>query len=425
MSPAHGPRRRPGTLRLLTAAVVAALVLGGAVGYGADVWDQVTRAGDHPAATAPPGHGPGAPARGGSTSTAPDPTGTAGTTDDPHAFDTSPAESTSALRLGGPVPDLPADPDPDDVAAAATGSVVTIWTDIPSNSAGLRVRGAGTGIVLTDDGVVLTNNHVITGTSSITATRTASGVDYPARVIGYDRTRDVALLQLDGAEDLPPAALGDARDLYIDQPVVAVGNAGGTGALITSPGTVSGFDQSISAQDPDGTSERLDGVIRIAADINPGDSGGPLLDMRGRVVGVNTAKSESAEREADGGTGYAVPIGDALRVARAVLGEAGADAPTVHVGETALLGVHVRTREAEQPRGAEVLDVVPGSPAVDADIAEGDVITVVDGNRIESANDLSSLIDKHSPGDVLDVHWVDPDGDLIDAKVTLGEGLPR
>src|SRR5699024_7860563 len=125
------------------------------------------------------------------------------------------SRSTSALRLGGPAPALPDDPTVDDVAAATTPSIVTLWTDIPADSAGLRVRGAGTGIVLTDDGAVLTNNHVIAGTSRITATDGADGTDYPAHVLGYDRARDIAVLQLDGAEQMTPATLGTADDLRI------------------------------------------------------------------------------------------------------------------------------------------------------------------------------------------------------------------
>src|SRR5699024_621520 len=178
--------------------------------------------------------------------------------------------------------------------------------------------------------------------------------------------------------------------------VVAIGNAGGSGELITSPGTITAFNQTITAQDPDGASEHLDGVIQIAADINPGDSGGPLVDMTGRVVAVNTAKSESAEARAAGGRGYAVPIGDALSVVQAVL--RGESPDTVHVGPTAILGVHVRTRRAEPPLGAEVASVLPGTPAAAGGFEPGDVITAVDDRRISGADDLSAVIDRHAPG---------------------------
>lgn len=399
MSPVRGPRRR-GSLRIVAAAAVTAVVVGGAVGFGIDEWDRIGTT-DRPTATAPPAADTGAR-----------------------------AEPGNAIPLGGPAPALPPRPTADDVAEAATPAVVTIWTDIPGTASGLRARGAGTGIVLTSDGLVLTNNHVVSGTSHVTATHVTSGVDHPAQILGYDRTRDIALLQLEGVDDeespaagLPTAALGDAQGLRLDQPVVAIGNAGGTGSLITSPGIVTAFDQTITAQDPDGASEHLDGVIQIAADINPGDSGGPLLDMTGHVVAVNTAKSESAEAQASGGRGYAVPIEDALRVARSIL--SGETTDTVHVGPTAILGVHVRTRRAEPPVGAEIVSVLPRTPAATAGFEAGDVITAVNERRISGADDLSATIDRSAPGDTIDVRWVDAAGNVFTSPVTLDEGLPR
>lgn len=403
----RGPRRH-GTLRLLAAAVVAAVVAGGAVGFGLEQWDTVRNSDRAPASAPQAATGPGAD--GGPTPT-PEP----------------------ALALGGPAPALPPDATVEQVAAATTPATVTVWTDIPNDVAGLRTRGAGTGIVLTGDGVVLTNNHVVAGTRSVNVTAPSTGLDYDATVVGYDRTRDIAILQLHAAggsppDGLPVAALGDAHGLHIGQPVVALGNAGGTGSLITSPGTVTAFDQSIRATDADGTTEDLDGVIQIAADINPGDSGGPLVDMRGRVVGVNTAKSESVQAEATGGRGFAVPIGDALQVAQVVLGAAGdgtAQHGTVHVGPTAQLGVRVRSRTVEPPRGAVVVEIVPGSAAAATPLREGDVITAFDGRTVDGADALSSAVDAHAPGDVVELEWVDAAGAVVRAPVTLGEGLPR
>src|SRR5699024_7833517 len=232
MTPMRGPRRH-GTLRLLAAAVVAAVVAGGAVGFGLEQWDTVRNSDRAPASAPQAATGPGAD--GGPTPT-PEP----------------------ALALGGPAPALPPDATVEQVAAATTPATVTVWTDIPNDVAGLRTRGAGTGIVLTGDGVVLTNNHVVAGTRSVNVTAPSTGLDYDATVVGYDRTRDIAILQLHAAggsppDGLPVAALGDAHGLHIGQPVVALGNAGGTGSLITSPGTVTAFDQSIRATDADGT----------------------------------------------------------------------------------------------------------------------------------------------------------------------------
>ncbi len=399
MSPVRGPRRR-GTLRAVAAAVVAAVVLGGAVGLGLSEWDQYR----HPAPAAPP------PA-----ATAPV-VGQAG---------------EAAVALGGPAPALPPEATVEEVAAAVIPATVTVWTDIPSGVAGLQTRGAGTGILLTPDGIVLTNNHVISGAASVTVTRPYGGEDFDAQVLGYDRTRDIALLQLTGPGGAPPsglpaAALGESVSLRLGQQVVAVGNAGGTGSLITSPGTVTGFDQSIRATDTDGSAEDLDGVVQIAADINPGDSGGPLADMTGHVVAVNTAKSESAEAQAAGGRGYAVPMEDALRVARVVLSGGPDPAGSVHVGPTAQLGVRVRTRASTlPPRGAQVVEVVPGSAAAGTALAPGDVITAVDGRPVDGADALTGVIDRHAPGDVLHLEWVDASGAVVAAPVTLDAGLPR
>ncbi|WP_182346548.1 S1C family serine protease [Tomitella gaofuii] len=411
MSPARGPRRH-GTLRMVAAAIITAVVVGGAVGFGLDQWDSVRHSAQAPSATA-----------------------TAPASPTTSAIGDAGAPLGASIALGGPAPALPPDPTVDQVAAAVIPTTVTVWTDIPDDIAGLRTRGAGTGIILTADGVVLTNNHVVSGSRSISVTVPSTGAEFDAEVLGYDRTRDIAILRLTGpdgaaAAGLPAAALGDAGALHLGQPVIALGNAGGTGSLVTSPGTVTAFDQSIRATDSDGTTENLDGVIQIAADINPGDSGGPLVDMTGRVVGINTAKSESAQAAAAGGRGYAVPIGDALGVARVVLGAAAAGPGgaaqhgTVHVGPTAQLGVRVRSRTAEPPRGAVVVEIVPGSAASSTPLRAGDVVTALDGKRIAGADDLSSAIDRHRPGDVVELEWVDAAGAVRQAPVTLDEGLP-
>lgn len=345
------------------------------------------------------------------------------------AFDESaaaaPAGPTPLAPLPSRAPTAPPGADADQIAASIRPSVVTVWSDLPAEE-GYTLRGAGTGILLGEDGLVLTNNHVIAGTTGVRVTHVVSGSDYSAEVLGYDRTRDIAVLQLrddngNTPSGLPAAPLGDAVIVEVGQPVVAVGNAGGTGILTTSPGRVLALDQAINAQDENGNNERLGGVIAIEAGIRPGDSGGPLLDGAGHVIGINTAASKTANPDVAGGKGFAVPIGDALLVANQI--REGASADTVHVGPTAVLGVRVSTR-TDAPIGAEVIEVEPATPAERIRLRVGDVITGVDDTRITGTDTLTGLMDLLGPGDAVVVHWVDVNGNRFSSTAVLSEGLP-
>lgn len=337
----------------------------------------------------------------------------------------APASAPVLAPLPNPAPTAPLGADPEQLAASIRPSVVTVWSDLPAE-AGFTMRGAGTGILLGEDGLVLTNNHVIAGSLGVRATHVDTGADYSAEVLGYDRTRDIAVLQLRDAagltpSGLPAAPLADAETIAVGDLVVAVGNAGGTGILTTSPGSVTALDQFITAQDDNGREEQLGGVIQIEAGIRPGDSGGPLLDAAGRVIGINTAASKSPDPDVPGGRGYAVPIADALLVADHVRG--GESIETVHVGPTAILGVSARTR-TEIPTGAEILEVLPDTPADKIRLRAGDVIIGIDDAHISSAADLTMQIDLRGPGDPLVVHWVDLAGNRFSATAILTEGLP-
>lgn len=340
-----------------------------------------------------------------------------------HTSDT--VSATQLAPLPNPEPTAPPGASAEELSASILPSVVTVWSDLPAEE-GYTLRGAGTGILLSEEGLVVTNNHVVSGATGVRATHVSSGVDYSAEVLGYDRTRDIAVLQLRdyaglSPSGLPAAPLGDAASVEIGDLVVAVGNAGGTGNLTTSPGSVTGLDQSITAQDDNGRREQLGGVIQIEAGIRPGDSGGPLLDSTGRVVGVNTAASKSANPGVPGGRGFAVPTADAMAVVDRVRN--GASIDTVHVGPTAILGVQVSTR-SEVPLGAEVLEVLPGTAADRIRLRPGDVIVGIDDARISGADALTAQIDLHGPGEGLMVHWVDTDGNRFSATAVLTEGLP-
>jgi S1-C subfamily serine protease len=303
------------------------------------------------------------------------------------------------------------------VAAALDPAVVNIQVTL-----GLRPgrAAAGTGIVLTSSGEVLTNNHVIDGGTSIRATDVGNGRTYEATVVGYDRSRDLAVLQLQGAANLATATIGDSSRVAVNDPVVAVGNAGGRGGTPTAVGgTVTGLEQTITASDENGgNAEQLTGMIRVAANIEPGDSGGPLADMSARVIGVNTAATAAGSRSrTTGNEGFAIPINQAMTVASQIA--AGQASATVHLGPTAFLGVQT---SATGGSGASVAAVVPDSPAAQAGIAQGDVITAIDGTPIGSATDLTTALTGHHPGDQVTVHWTDGSGRAHSAPVRLATG---
>jgi S1-C subfamily serine protease len=295
---------------------------------------------------------------------------------------------------------------------------------------------AGTGQVLTSSGEVLTNNHVIDGATSISVTDIGNGRTYTASVVGYDRTGDLAVIQLHGASGLNTVTIGDSSKVTVGQSIVAIGNAGGTGGTPSvAPGTVTTLNQSITASDDDGSNpEQLTGLIEVNANVQPGDSGGPLVNSAGHVVGIDTAASE-ASFSSTGGDGYAIPINTAITIAKQI--EASKSSSAVHIGATALLGVNVAASISDcesagglgglgqggsSTPGAAVCDVASGTPADGAGLAEGDVITSVGGQTVSTPQSLSSIIAGYHPGDSVQVGWVDAEGASHTATVQLASG---
>ena len=229
-------------------------------------------------------------------------------------------------------------------ASAIAAKVDPGLVDINTTLGYSQEQAAGTGIVLTSNGVILTNNHVINGATKISVTDVGNQKTYTAKVVGYDRSHDIAVLQLQNASGLQTAPT-DTSNASVGENVVGVGNAGGTGGTPSAAGgTVTALNQSITASDEgDGTSEQLHGLIETNADIQPGDSGGALVNTSGQVIGVDTAASAGFSFQTNGqsqGTqGFAIPINTALSVARQI--EAGNSSSTVHIGETAFLGVEI------------------------------------------------------------------------------------
>jgi S1-C subfamily serine protease len=343
--------------------------------------------------------------------------------------------STGSSGATGPSGGSTANPQP--VAAKVDPALVDINTTLGFQGA----EGAGTGIVLTADGEILTNNHVIDGASSIRVTDVGNGRTYDGTVIGYDRSKDIAVVQLKNASGLATATLGDSSTAVVGQPVIAVGNAGGSGSTpTTAPGTITGLNRSITAANElDGTSERLTGLIEVDANVQPGDSGGSLVNGAGEVIGVDTAASAGFSFRTGTSQGYAIPINQALAIAKQIV--SGQSSPTVHIGPTALLGVETSSGGAQAgggrfgfgygdgtgsspTAGAVVVGVVDGGAAQHAGLANGDVITQVNGQSIGSPDALSRAITALKPGDSVAVGWTDAAGQSHTATVTLGTGPP-
>jgi S1-C subfamily serine protease len=314
-------------------------------------------------------------------------------------------------------------------AAPIGQGIVVIETKLAYQDA----AAAGTGIVLTSSGEVLTNNHVINGATTVRVVIPSTGRSYTARVIGYSRTADVALLQLTNASNLKTLAVGSSASLSVGQAVRALGNAGGTGRLSSATGTVTGLGKSITASDDQGGSEQLIGLIETDAAIVAGDSGGPLLDGAGRVVGMNTAASASTGFQmVEQSDAYAIPIGKALTVVKQI--ESGKTSATVHVGATAFLGVQVSSPASYggypgdgsgATSGALIAGVVTGGPAASAGLVPGDVITAINGRTISSPSDISPIVLKLKPGTKVSVAYTDQTGTSQTVTVTLGSGPPQ
>ena len=356
---------------------------------------------------------------------------------------------------------------PSDVNAIAS-KVDPGLVDVNTTLGYSQEQAAGTGIVLTSNGVILTNNHVIDGATSISVTDVGNQKTYTASVVGYDRTKDIAVLQLHNASGLQTASLGNSSDASVGEQVVGIGNAGGTGGTPSAAGgTVTALNQSITASDDgDGTSEQLSGLIQSNADIQPGDSGGPLVDTSGDVLGLDTAASAGfsfqTNGQSSGNQGFSIPINTALSIARTIeagsrlvhrahrrdrlprrrdhaqhleqLGNAGNSGNSGNSGGGSGGGFggffggnsgNTGSSSTSGASGAAVAGVVTNGPAQEAGLAQGDVITSIGGKTISSSNDLTSDMGIYHPGDKVTVGWTDGNGQTHTATVQLSSGPPQ
>jgi S1-C subfamily serine protease len=295
--------------------------------------------------------------------------------------------------------------------AAQQKGVVTVVSVLRYQNA----ESAGTGMILTSNGEILTNNHVIDGATSVTVTIASTGKSYRADVVGTDPSDDVAVLQLRGASGLATANVGDSSGVSVGDAITGVGNAGGTGTLRAARGTITALNQSITASDETGQdAEKLSGLIQVKAAIVAGDSGGPLYDSAGDIVGMDTAAS--ANQVVDS-TAYAIPIDSALKIADEI--ESGVETSTIHIGLPAFLGVGLEPSISSR---AVVSTPLQGGPAGSAGITSGSVITSVDGKKITTAASLKKALQNYQPGQKISVGWTDASGNTHTATVTLASG---
>jgi S1-C subfamily serine protease len=274
---------------------------------------------------------------------------------------------------------------------------------------------AGTGMIVSPSGEVLTNNHVIRGATRFRVVDVMTHKTYQATVVGYSVARDVAVLQLAHASRLRTIKLGRFARLRVGQRVVARGNAQGRGGTPTAArGRIIALHRQIVALDETGDSETLTNLIATNAPVVPGDSGGPLENAQGRAIGMVTAGSSSGVHR-----GFAIPITRALGVARQI--ESGMSSATIHVGPTAFLGVSL----GDVSGGAEITQVVPGKAADAAGLVVGDVITSLNGQTISSRADVRQVVLALVPGTAVAIEWTDTGGTAHTGTITPTSGPPQ
>ena len=403
----------------------------------------------------------------------------------------SPASASAAAALPGSsaVPAPAASPAPAGRPAAGGGTGNAEQQVVNKVEPGLVVinttmeysgeAGAGTGMVINPDGLVLTNNHVIEDSTKITATVAATGKTYRAAVIGYDKAADIALIQLQGAAGLRTVPIGNSAAVKDGEQVVALGNAEGQGTVIPAAGQVTGTGKSITAADQGGTAatETLHGMIQVSAGIVPGDSGGPLSSAAGQVIGMDTAGDSVGLTQQQAATGFAIPINTALSVARQIA--AGHASSTVTIGYPPFIGIFTAGGSQSSPlaqaqeqqgqngfgdgfggfggfngfgfgapatvpacytsntdltvpsavapvsTGALVDGTVCGSPAASAGLTGGSVITAVNGTPVTSPDDLTGILARFRPGTTISVTWTSPSGKQATSSLHLTAGPPQ
>src|ERR1700691_3883538 len=341
--------------------------------------------------------------------------------------------------------------------------------DISSSLNYVGGTAQATGMVISKNGLVLTNNHVIDDTTGLTATLVSNGKKYSAKWLGYDKTDDVSVIQLVGASGLTTVPLGNSASVKVNTQVVAIGNAEGAGGKpAVVAGDITNLDQTITASDDLGGSETLHDMLQTNADIVEGDSGGPLSTVNGKVIGMDTAAS-TASVGSQTTTGFAIPIDRALNIAHQIID--GKASSTIKIGASGFMGVLVPSGSASsasspsqqqqdqaqnqgsngfgggQPGGTTcmandqnagvpqtiapassgtlILGVLCGTPANSANLVAGDVITAVNGSAVSSPASLTNILANYHPGNSVSVTWEDTSGGQHTASVDLITAPPQ
>jgi S1-C subfamily serine protease len=299
------------------------------------------------------------------------------------------------------------------VKARPNVGIVDIYTTLGYQDG----RAAGTGMIISRSGEVLTNNHVISGATKFKVVDVTTHRKYSATVVGYSVIRDIAVLQLAHASGLRTVKRGGAIPLHVGMKVVARGNAQGRGGPPKAArGRIIALHQQIQARDEAGDTETLNNVIATNAPVVPGYSGGPLENGQNRVLGIVTAGSTSGARR-----GFAIPLKQALQIVRRI--ESGKSNAIVHVGPTAFLGVGLD--DAPGGTGAKVVAVLPGKPADVAGLVEGDVITSLNGTAISSRADVRQTVLTLVPGEAVPIGWTDTNGVSQSGTIAPISGPPQ
>ncbi|MCU1528305.1 MAG: hypothetical protein JWP75_2068 [Frondihabitans sp.] len=405
------PKRKPKRWMTVTGAVAAGVLIAGAAGGGAYALGHATgeqaasAAGQQQTLQIPNGSsGSGGFSSGGGSSSG----GTFG------------GESGGSSSGTGTVPSS---------ATAATATekqgLVTIVSTLDYDESS---KSAGTGMIMTSTGTILTNNHVVQGATSIQVTVVSTGKTYTADVVGTDATHDVAVLKLQGASGLTPVSFDKSTNaVSTGDAIHSTGNAEGTGSLVTAKGTVTATKQAITVQSESGSgTESLTNLIEISADVVSGDSGGPLRNSAGDVVGIVTAASSGTTDV----TGYAIPISDALSIATKI--RAGESSQYITIGLPAFLGAEISststgtggtgTGTGTTGAGVTIAGTVTGSAAAKAGLVAGDTITAVAGTAVADSTALTTAIQSHKVGDSVTITYTDAAGASHTVTVTLGSG---
>ena len=273
--------------------------------------------------------------------------------------------------------------------------------------------GAGSGVIISSDGYILTCAHVVSGASNITVS--IGDKDYPATLVGEDTTSDIAVVKVD-ATGLTPATVGNSDNLKVGESVMAVGNPlGELGGTVTS-GIVSALNRSVSIQGS--SSVNTMSLIQMDASVSPGNSGGGLFNMNGELVGIVNAKSSDSDAE---GLGFAIPVNDAVKVAQELL-ENGyvTGRPYLGISYYAVTDAQTAAQLGVNAYGVYIVEVVKGGPADKAGLQAGDRIVSVDGSEVATQSDLGTLMQNHKAGDTIEI-TVARGGQMQTVTVTLGE----